>query len=242
MGDVLCKWRMPKVEHVVELVQELPKEEMAENEFKIYMSGSIYGEGFTRTAYQLACQLGLYCIDNQIYIPRFNRNVSENEAESYLEKWVWTYYIPNPYTKSFAQGCKPLPVLTSIIKYIEENPDVRNLEQVCQDIWGEPIGNLANIKYAINQYSKAVRVDDHNNIILEPNYKEIMTMALERNNKRAFFDSLSTPSGTGNPENKQSVEPAGESTELNSQEYSYIAAIKTKPFLILGGFSGTGKS
>ena len=29
---------------------------------------------------------------------------------------------------------------------------------------------------------------------------------------------------------------------LNSQEYSYIAAIKTKPFLILGGFSGTGKS
>ena len=33
MGDVLCKWRMPKVEHVVELVQELPKEEMAENEF-----------------------------------------------------------------------------------------------------------------------------------------------------------------------------------------------------------------
>lgn len=242
MGDVLCKWRMPKVKYVVELVQELPKEEMAENEFKTYMSGSIYGEGFTRTAYQLACQLGLYCIDNQIYIPRFNRNVSENEAESYLEKWVWTYYIPNPYTKSFAQGCKPLPVLTSIIKYIEENPDVRNLEQVCQNIWGEPIGNLANIKYAINQYSKAVRVNDYNNIILEPNYKEIMTIALERNNKRAFFDSLSTPSETGNPENKQSVEPAGESTKLNSQEYSYIAAIKTKPFLILGGFSGTGKS
>lgn len=96
MGDVLCKWRMPKVEHVVELVQELPKEEMAENEFKIYMSGSIYGEGFTRTAYQLACQLGLYCIDSQIYIPRFNRNVSENEAESYLENGYGhtTYLIP----------------------------------------------------------------------------------------------------------------------------------------------------
>lgn len=29
---------------------------------------------------------------------------------------------------------------------------------------------------------------------------------------------------------------------LESEEYSYIAAIKTKPFLILGGFSGTGKS
>ncbi len=29
---------------------------------------------------------------------------------------------------------------------------------------------------------------------------------------------------------------------LESEEYSYISAIKTKPFLIFGGFSGTGKS
>lgn len=29
---------------------------------------------------------------------------------------------------------------------------------------------------------------------------------------------------------------------LEPEEYSYIAAVKTKPFLILGGFSGTGKS
>ena len=30
--------------------------------------------------------------------------------------------------------------------------------------------------------------------------------------------------------------------DLQTSEYSYISAIKTKPFLILGGFSGTGKS
>lgn len=44
-------------------------------------------------------------------------------------------------------------------------------------------------------------------------------------------DILSTP-----------IEPADETTELDSREYAYMAAIKTKPFLILGGFSGTGKS
>lgn len=33
-----------------------------------------------------------------------------------------------------------------------------------------------------------------------------------------------------------------EKTDLKAEEYSYISAIKTKPFLILGGFSGTGKS
>ena len=37
-------------------------------------------------------------------------------------------------------------------------------------------------------------------------------------------------------------EPLAESVDLKSEVYSYISAIKTKPFLILGGFSGTGKS
>ena len=44
-------------------------------------------------------------------------------------------------------------------------------------------------------------------------------------------DILSTP-----------IEPTSETTELDSREYAYMAAIKTKPFLVLGGFSGTGKS
>ena len=38
------------------------------------------------------------------------------------------------------------------------------------------------------------------------------------------------------------VTPSDESAELDSRDYAYMAAIKTKPFLILGGFSGTGKS
>jgi hypothetical protein len=42
--------------------------------------------------------------------------------------------------------------------------------------------------------------------------------------------------------NSSFVEPASESVNLDSEEYLYMSAIKTKPFLILGGFSGTGKS
>lgn len=38
------------------------------------------------------------------------------------------------------------------------------------------------------------------------------------------------------------VEPTEDNVVLKEQQYKYIAAIKTKPFLILGGFSGTGKS
>jgi len=36
--------------------------------------------------------------------------------------------------------------------------------------------------------------------------------------------------------------PLKEKVNLESEEYLYISAIKTKPFLIFGGFSGTGKS
>lgn len=38
------------------------------------------------------------------------------------------------------------------------------------------------------------------------------------------------------------VKPACSDIDLIDEEYGYISAIKTKPFLILGGFSGTGKS
>ena len=44
------------------------------------------------------------------------------------------------------------------------------------------------------------------------------------------------------PIRTKTLTPTAENTYLEDEEYSYIAAIKTKPFLILGGFSGTGKS
>ena len=38
------------------------------------------------------------------------------------------------------------------------------------------------------------------------------------------------------------VPASSDNVELDARDYAYMAAIKTKPFLILGGFSGTGKS
>lgn len=55
-----------------------------------------------------------------------------------------------------------------------------------------------------------------------------------------FFDSFDEPNL--NDKGQAPIEPTSETTELDSREYAYMAAIKTKPFLILGGFSGTGKS
>lgn len=240
MGDVLVKWRMAKIPTVVELVGELPKEKMPEERFKTEMRSSIYGDGFLRTVYQLACQLGLYCIDDNEYIPRFNINISELQAHKYMENWIWHYYVPNPYTKSFSKECEPQLVMPAIVNYMEENPGEDDLAKICSNIWGENFGNLPNLRYVIDEYSRVAKVGLDNKIKLVPNYKQIMSEALDRNNKRMFFDSFDEPNL--NDKGQAPIEPTSETTELDSREYAYMAAIKTKPFLILGGFSGTGKS
>lgn len=240
MGDVLVKWRMAKIPTVVELVGELPKEKMPEERFKTEMRSSIYGDGFLRTVYQLACQLGLYCIDDNEYIPRFNINISESQAHKYMENWIWHYYVPNPYTKSFSKECEPQLVMPAIVNYMEENPGEDDLAKICSNIWGENFGNLPNLRYVIDEYSRVAKVGLDNKIKLVPNYKQIMSEALDRNNKRMFFDSFDEPNL--NDKGQAPIEPTSETTELDSREYAYMAAIKTKPFLILGGISGTGKS
>lgn len=240
MGDVLVKWRMAKIPTVVELVGELPKEKMPEERFKTEMRSSIYGDGFLRTVYQLACQLGLYCIDDNEYIPRFNISISESQAHKYMENWIWHYYVPNPYTKSLSKECEPQLVMPAIVNYMEENPGEDDLAKICSNIWGENFGNLPNLRYVIDEYSRVAKVGLDNKIKLVPNYKQIMSEALDRNNKRMFFDSFDEPNL--NDKGQAPIEPTSETTELDSREYAYMAAIKTKPFLILGGFSGTGKS
>lgn len=240
MGDVLVKWRMAKTPTVVELVGELPKEKMPEERFKAVMSYSKYGDGFLRTAYQLACQLGLYCIDNKEYIPRFTDDISESQAHKYMENWIWHYYVPNPYTKSFAKKCEPHIVMPAIINYMEENPNEDDLAKICFNIWGEDFGNLPNLRYVIDEYSNVAKVSSDNKIKLLPNYKQIMSEVLDRNNRRMFFDSMVESNLEG--KSQTPVEPTEESTILDSCDYAYMAAIKAKPFLILGGFSGTGKS
>lgn len=53
---------------------------------------------FFRTPYQLACQLGLYYESEEGYFfPRFDHDITTEEAEIYLFHWLPRYYIPNPY-------------------------------------------------------------------------------------------------------------------------------------------------
>ena len=97
MADIICRWRNGTPKTVVELVNSLPHNRMTNEAFRQFMQHSPWGNEFFHTPYQLACQLGLYCeAEDGYYYPRFDHDISEKEAQEYLEHWMPRYYVPNP--------------------------------------------------------------------------------------------------------------------------------------------------
>ena len=228
MADILCRWRNATPKTVCLLVNDvLPHNTMSYSEFRQAVDAQ-----FLRTGYQLACQLGLYYIDNNnVYIPRFTHNIDNILAKIYLEFWIQRYYAPNPYTKSLTGIETPIYLVNGLIQYIEGHGGEVNLKTALTEIYKDPMGNMDILTNALNNYSKVIKINN-GKATLVPNYTEIMKTLPNRYDKKAFFENFSV---------KDNIE----NVSHESTEYSYrqlITAIKTKPFVILAGISGTGKS
>ena len=184
---------------------------------------------FFRTAYQLACQLGLYYEDNDVYIPRFDHSITEEEATRYLEFWIHHYYVPNPFTKSLKGLEEPVYLIKELVKYTEAHGGKSNLKTALQEIFNDPMGNMDIITNMLNNYSKVITVYD-GSISLTPNYKQMLKNMPNRYDKEAFF------------RNFDEFEKKHVDVSSDSPYRPYLTAIKSKPFLLLAGVSGTGKS
>ena len=226
MADIICRWRNATPKTVCEFVRQLPHEKLSAEEFRFRM-----GNEFFRTAYQLACQLGLYFEDADNYIPRFTHNITEDEAEEYLEHWILCYYAPNPFTKSLKGLDTPVYVVEKLVEYLEQHNSSAKLKEALTSIFKDPMGNLDIMTNALNHYSRVISVKD-GNAKLETNYKDYMKQMPNRNDKEAFFKNFDT------------IKHNGEILKgiLDSDYRPYITAIKSKPFLLLAGISSTGKS
>ncbi|MBW9277977.1 restriction endonuclease [Bacteroides fragilis] len=199
---------------------------MSAEDFRLRM-----GNDFFHTAYQLACQLGLYLEHQDKYIPRFTHTITEDEAKEYLEHWIQYYYAPNPFTKSLKGLVEPVFVVKELVKYLEQHNSSANLKEALTDIFHDPMGNLDIMTNALNNYSKVISVKD-GCAKLETNYKDYMKQIPNRNDKEAFFKNFDIKN------KKQEIID----NCITSKCRPHITAIKTKPFLLLAGISGTGKS
>ncbi len=226
MADIICRWRNATPKTVCEFVKELPHKPMASKDFRTLM-----GADFFHTRYQLACQLGLYYEKNNQYIPRFSQDITEEKAQNYLEHWIQCYYAPNPYTRSLNGLKKPVYLIEELIKFLEKNDGKFNLKEALSTIFNDELGNMDILSNALNKFSKMIHVED-NIAYLNPDYKKIMRTLPDRNDKEAFFKNFDL--------SKNSTDVVLEKSDSSFRPY--LAALKSKPFLLLAGISGTGKS
>ena len=233
MADLICRWRNGTPQNVVEVVNSMPHHEMPEWQFKDYMLKSVWGKGFARTVYQFASQLALYYIsDDGIYHPRFNHDINALEAKDYMERWLPRYYIPNPYVSSdgFNKIDCPTLFLKKLYDYTVKHPNCSYAEAYKECFHETAKNNDDIIRNYINSYSKVLLFQKDGTLSITNVNPDKVFNNMDRNDRKAFFDSFN---------------PNSIVTKVNLKDSTYrpyITAIKSKPFLLLAGISGTGKS
>ena len=233
MADLICRWRNGTPKNVMEVVNSMPHHEMPEWQFKDYMLKSVWGKGFARTVYQFASQLALYYIsDDGIYHPRFDHDINALEAKDYMERWLPRYYIPNPYVSSdgFNKIDCPTLFLKKLYDYTVKHPNCSYAEAYRECFHETAKNNDDIIRNYINSYSKVLLFHKDGTLSITDVNPDKVFNNMDRNDRKAFFDSFNLNSIV----TKENLK--------DSTYRPYITAIKSKPFLLLAGISGTGKS
>ena len=158
------------------------------------------GKEWFANEHQAPEQWGLYYIDGQKYYPRFNRNISLQEADVYLSGWLKRFIVINPYTTFKRVNDNGL--VLSIVKELETNPSVNDLKTIMTSIIGanEPFIINDILVNTLNAYSEVLKVDIVNKenelftVSLLPNYKEIIKNKYIMTKKEYFdlFDGIVT--------------------------------------------------
>ena len=180
---------------VCRYVERLPKQKMTEDAFRNYM-----GKRWFQNEHQAPEQWGLYYIDGTNYYPRFNHDVTIEEADAYLHHWMRNLIVINPYTRFKKQSDRKL--VESIVNQLEKNPNEHDLKTVIRRIIDsdEPFVINEIIANALNNYSRALKVEIINkdeeryNVSLLPNYKELLKSKNNMTKKEYFelFDGVKT--------------------------------------------------
>ena len=227
-SNIICRVSNITPEMVCRYVKRLPKHIMKESSFRSYM-----GKSWFQNEHQAPEQWGLYYIDGTNYYPRFDRDISIEEAEAYIYHWMRNVIVINPYTRFKTTNDKKL--VESIVYQLEQYPNEHDLKKIIRKILNsdEPFVVNEIIANALNNYSEVLKVQtiDKDNerfsVSLLPNYKRIINTKYHMTKKEYFELFENQPKSTEN---------------ITTAFRPYITAIKSKPFLLLAGISGTGKS
>ena len=164
---------------------------------------------FFRTPYQLACQLGLYYeSEDGHFHPRFDHDITTEEAEKYLYHWLPRYYIPNPYIskKGFNAIECPTFFLRTLYEYVKAHPNC-NYHDACLACFKEEAKNNDDIiRNYINNYSRILTFSSEGKLNITAIDPTPIIYRMDRSDKQSFFDNF-------NNDNIDSLKPIAESLQ-----------------------------
>ncbi len=146
------------------------------------------------------------------------------------------YCVPNPYTPSLESEDNKVTNIYAFIKNEVLN-GVASFNKACTAMFGIELNNTDKVRVYLNNFTDLIINDDSvtiNENLIIPELPNIHPNVKFGNNKD-FFDYFSVRLSTDNGENYNK-------TSSENRYRPYITAIKSKPFLLLAGISGTGKS
>ena len=190
-SNIICRVSNATPEMVCRYVQRLPKHKMTEKNFRKYM-----GLKWFQNEHQAPEQWGLYYVDGEYYYPRFEKDITLDEAERYLYGWMKRLIVINPYTRFKVTNDSRL--VEAIVKQLEDNPNEHDLKTIIRNIIDSDEPFIVNdiIANALNNYSEVLKVQvidkdtERFSVSLLPNYKEILKTKYNMT-KKEYFDSFS---------------------------------------------------
>ena len=193
MADIICRWRNGTPKNVMELANSIPHVKMKIEHFRKAMSDKWNGSFFT-SQYQLACQLGLYYESEDGYFyPRFDHDITEQEAEIYLFHWLPRYYVPNPYVgkDGFNNITCPTYVLKSLFDFVKDNPD-SDYSTAYNVVFKETAKNNDDIvRNYINNYSNVMKMTKEGKLVITDFDAKKIFGFMDRYDKKSFFENFS---------------------------------------------------
>jgi 5-methylcytosine-specific restriction enzyme B len=230
----ICRGKNLTVETVMAFVNAMPLTPMKKTAFHNATESKL--KGWTQTHSQIARQLALYYEENGVCYPRFTHKVTYSDVLKYVTNWAMLYCVPNPYTPSLESENNKVTNIYAFIKNKVLN-GMTSYNEACTSMFGIELNNTDKVRVYLNNFTDLIISDDSiaiNDNLIIPEMLNVHPSVTFSNNKE-FFDYFSVELSTDNAKNSHET--------CSENEYrSYITAIKSKPFLLLAGISGTGKS
>ena len=226
----ICRGKNLSWETIMLFYNYMPKKAMPRDEFHEFVEQNI--NSWTQTHSQIARQLAFYYEEDGICYPRFTKESTLEDLFKYVTLWAHNYFIPNPYSPSL-KGKEPTCIYSHIVKGIEEGSN--NFDELLDSMFDVKLSSHDKVKVYLSNYT---------NLIFNGTEVKVNT-TLKRCNKifTPTTEAATKPKDFYLYFGANNLKKLAQDNQTEGPIYeSYLTAIRTKPFLLLAGISGTGKS